>query len=80
MKYNREYDINKTKIAFIGFIIGIAPFLIILGVIGNLDSDFEYMPSLFKETLIVSALITALINSVILNKMYNERIKTSELN
>ncbi|MCH5167238.1 MAG: hypothetical protein J1F35_05020 [Erysipelotrichales bacterium] len=77
MKYNREYDINKTKISFFGFIIGIAPFLIVLGVIGNLEGEFEYIPSLFKETLIIAALLTALLNSVILKKMYMGKTRAS---
>lgn len=79
MKYNKEYDINKTKILFLGFIIGITPFLIILGLVSIMEGGIEYLPSVFKNIIIIAGLITSIINSVILKNMYIYKLKTSSI-
>ena len=77
MKYNKEYDINKTKILFLGFIIGITPFLIILGLVSIIEGGIEYLPSIFKNIIIIAGLITSIINSFTLKNMYMKKINTS---
>ena len=85
MKYNKEYNndeiicVNKTKVLFIGFIVGIIPFLIVLGLISIKEGGFEYMPSIFRNTLIIAAIITALINAVVLKNMYVDKMETSSI-
>ena len=78
MKDNKDYNtdellkVNETKVLFIGFIAGILPFLIILGVI---SMRLDGIPSIMKNTLIIAGILTACINSIALKKVYNNKIK-----
>ena len=86
MKYNKEYNINeiikinKTKFQFIGFIVGIVPFLIMLGIISIKQGGTQFIPSIFRDTLIIAGLITAIINSIILKNMFINKIEASSKN
>lgn len=68
---NNDIEILKNKYFFIGFIVGIIPFLILLTIISV--NKFSY---LFKITLIITALITAFVNGSILR--YNITLKLKE--
>lgn len=67
MKDN-SIEIMKNKYFFIGFIVGIMPFVILLTML-----SINRFPNIFKLTLIVVALITATINGYILR--YNIILK-----
>lgn len=67
MKDN-NIEIMKNKYFFIGFIVGIIPFVIVLTTLST-----NRFPSIFKMTLIIVALITATINGYILR--YNIILK-----
>lgn len=83
MKYNREYssdeliESNKTKFLFIGFIVGISPYIILIFFIALKEGGFEYIPTILKETLIIAGIITASINSMILKRMYVNKMNSS---
>ena len=86
MKYNKEYGINEiirvnqTKYQFIGFIIGFIPFLIILGILSIKEGGTQMIPSIFRDTLIIASIITAFINSIVLKKMFINKMQTSSWN
>lgn len=67
MKDN-NIEIMKNKYFFIGFIVGIIPFVILLTML-----SIDRFPNIFKATLIIVALITATINGYILR--YNIILK-----
>lgn len=81
MKYNKDYtkeeliNLNKTRLLFLGFLIGIIPFIILLVIMSIHEGGINYLPSVLKNTLIISGLITACINSITLKKMYIEKLK-----
>ena len=70
MKDN-NIEIMKNKYFFIGFIVGIMPFVILLTML-----SINGFPNIFKMTLIVIALITATINGSILR--YNIILKAKK--
>lgn len=67
MKDN-NIEIMKNKYFFIGFIVGIIPFVILLTML-----SINRFPNIFKAALIIVALITATINGYILR--YNIILK-----
>lgn len=67
MKDN-NIEIMKNKYFFIGFIVGIIPFVILLTML-----SINRFPNIFKATLIIVALITVTINGYILR--YNIILK-----
>ena len=67
MKDN-NIEIMKNTYFFIGFIVGIIPFVILLTML-----SINRFPNIFKATLIIVALITATINGYILR--YNIILK-----
>lgn len=83
MKYNKEYDNsgiikrNQTKYQFIGFIVGITPFILLLGIISLKEGGMEFIPSILKNTLILAGIITAIINSFTLKNMFINKLKSS---
>lgn len=81
MKHNRDYtkeeliNLNKTRLMFVGFLIGIIPFILLLTVMSIHEGGINYLPNTLKSTLIIAGLITACINSITLKKMYIEKLK-----
>lgn len=81
MKYNNDYtkeeliNLNKTRLLFLGFLIGIIPFIILLTIMAIHEGGINYLPNVLKSTLIIAGLITACINSLAFKKMYIEKIK-----
>lgn len=83
MKYNKEYSheeiikVNKTKYLFIGFIVGILPFILLISLLSIKEGGIEFVPSILRDTVIIFGMITACINSFILKKMIINKIETS---
>ncbi len=81
MKYNKDYTneelikLKKTRLLFLGFIIGIIPFILLITIISIHEGGMKYVPSVLKNTLVIAGLITASINSLTLQKMYIEKLK-----
>jgi len=76
MKYNKDntqrtfYNLFNTKIMFIGFITGIIPFIILLSI---LTIQFNNIPNLFMNTIVIAGIVTSISNSFILIKLFNEK-------
>lgn len=70
-KHKDNLEIRKTKAFFLGFIVGIIPFMILLSIISLKFGGIEYIPILFKNTISIAALVTSVINSFILKNMVN---------
>lgn len=74
MKYNKDYTneelikLKKTRLLFLGFIIGIIPFILLITIISIHEGGMKYVPSVLKNTLVIAGLITASINSLTLQK------------
>lgn len=83
MKYNKEYtrnqikELNKTKYMFLGFIVGIMPFVIIMSILSLKEGGIEFIPAILKETLLISGILTASINSFVLKNKILNKIETS---
>lgn len=81
MKYNKDYtkeeliNLNKTRLLFLGFLVGIIPFIVLLAIMSIHEGGINYLPSILKNTLIIAGLVTASINSIALKKMYIEKLK-----
>lgn len=81
MKDNKDYTkeelikLNKTRLLFLGFLIGIVPFILLLTIISIHEGGIKYLPSVLKNTLIIAGLITASINSFNFKRMYIEKLK-----
>lgn len=81
MKDNKDYTkeelikLNKTRLLFLGFLIGIIPFILLLTIISIHEGGIKYLPSVLKNTLIIAGLITASINSFNFKRMYIEKLK-----
>lgn len=83
MKYNKEYsrnqiiNSNKTRYMFIGFIVGIIPFILLISAISFKEGGIEAVPSVLRDTLLVFGILTAIINSIALNKIISNKINAS---
>ncbi len=81
MKDNKDYSkkdlikVNKNKMLFIGFIIGIIPFLIIMTILSIEEGGIKYLPEIFRNTIIISGLITSLINAITFKNMYINKVR-----
>lgn len=81
MKYNKDYtkeeliNLNKTRLLFLGFLIGIIPYIILLTIMAIHEGGINYLPSILKNTLVIAGLSTACINSLAFKKMYIEKLK-----
>lgn len=81
MKDNKDYTkintikLNTTRLLFIGFIVGIIPFMLLITIISIHEGGLKFIPTVLKNTLVISGLITACINSLSFKKMYYEKIK-----
>lgn len=73
MEYNKDRTQRNTfnsHIMFIGFMTGIIPFIVLLSI---LAISFDNIPNLFTNTISIAGIITAISNSFILQKLYNEK-------
>ncbi|MCX4249201.1 MAG: hypothetical protein OSJ65_05510 [Bacilli bacterium] len=83
MKYNKEYSceeiirINKTKYLFIGFIVGIIPFILLISILSLKEGGIKFIPSILRDTIIIFGIITACINSITLKNRIINKIETS---
>lgn len=68
---NNNIEILKNKYFFIGFIIGIIPFLILIAILTNYPYTEKY-----KTMIVILSIITSLINGYILR--YNVSLKVKE--
>lgn len=79
MKNNKELqqnvEFNKSKYLLAGFMIGIIPFIMLILGISILKGGIEYIPSLFKNTVIIFGLIISLSNAFIFKHMALNRLK-----
>lgn len=69
-------DVKKSKFTFLGFIIGIVPFIILIGLIGIKQGGIKYISSQFRETLVLAGIITSIINACLLRHMASEKLRT----
>lgn len=69
---NNNIDILKNKYFFIGFIVGIIPFIILLIIL----SEYKNFNS-YKYVIIITSLITSLINGYILKINVLAKLKRS---
>ena len=69
---NNNIDILKNKYFFIGFIVGIIPFMILLIILSGYKNFNSY-----KYVIIIISLITALINGYILKINVLAKLKRS---
>lgn len=65
----------NTKYFFIGFIVGIVPFTILLSVMAVYKGSIDAIPSLFRNTLLLFGLIISISNAFILSNIANKDIK-----
>ena len=83
MKYNKEFtqeEIIKelqNKYLFIGFIVGIAPFVLLISLIALKEGGIEFIPTILRNILLLSGTLTAIINSIALRQIITNKIKTS---
>lgn len=82
MKYNKDYarnqiNYNKTKYLFIGFIVGIMPFILLISILSLKEGGIKFVPSVLRDTLLIFGILTAVVNSILLNKMITTKIETS---
>ncbi len=71
---NKDYtkkiiENNKTKFLFIGFIIGIIPFIIFISIISIYEGGLSFVPSIFRNTIIIAGIITAFLNAILIQKI-----------
>lgn len=67
-------EFKKSKFFLIGFIVGIIPFMLILGIMILKQGGIEHIPSIFRNTLIIAGIITSLLNSFILKNMVSTKL------
>ena len=67
---NNLLHINKNKLTFLGFITGLLPYILIMGIISLNAGGTKYIPTLYRTTLVTMGLVTAVINSIVLRNMY----------
>lgn len=79
MNNNKELqhnvELNKSKFLLIGFVIGIIPFIVLILSISIVKGGIEFIPSLFKNTIIIFGLITSLSNAFIFKHMALNKLK-----
>lgn len=74
--YNKEIiENNKNKFLFIGFITGIIPFIIFIGIISIYEGGLSFIPTLFRNTIIIMGLITSVINALALRNLFINKFK-----
>ena len=67
---NNNFEILKTKYFFIGLIVGIFPFLILLLILNQYS-----ISNIYKMTIIIISIIVSIINGYILKHNVNIKIK-----
>lgn len=83
MNYNKECDnneiirINQSRFLFIGFIVGIVPFILLLGIISIKEGGIEFIPSLLRDVIVLAGIVTAVINSFALKNMFVNKLKSN---
>lgn len=82
MKYNKDYscnqiNTNKSKYLLLGFIVGIIPFILLISILSLKEGGIEFVPSILRDTLLISGIITSIINSIVLNKRISNKINAS---
>lgn len=79
MKNNKELqqnvEFNKSKYLLAGFMIGIIPFIMLVLGISILKGGIEYIPTLFKNTIIIFGLFISLSNAFIFKHMALNKLK-----
>lgn len=71
MKDN-NFEILKTKYFFIGLIVGIFPFLILLLILNQYS-----ISNIYKMTIIIISIVVSIMNGYILKHNVNTKIKES---
>lgn len=82
MKHNKDYscnqiNTNRSKYLFTGFIVGILPFILIISILSFKEGGIEFVPSILRDTLLLFGILTAIVNSIALNKLITNKINTS---
>lgn len=83
MKYNKEntneeiIKINEVKYLFIGFIVGIVPFILLITALSIKEGGIEFIPSILRNTILSAGIIVSLINAVMLKYIISNKIKAS---
>lgn len=70
---NNIVKIKKSKFAFLGFIVGITPFILIISLISFHEGGIKYIPNVLKNTIVYAGIITSIINSIVLRKLLSEK-------
>jgi hypothetical protein len=68
-------NINKNKYLFIGFIIGIIPFILVLTICSIVSGNIREIPLVFRNTIIIFGLLTSISNAFIFKSMFISKLK-----
>lgn len=71
----QKIELNKGKYFLIGFILGIIPFLFLILGLALIKGGIEYIPNIFKNTIIILGLITSIANAFIFKIMISNKLK-----
>lgn len=74
-EWQHKIELNKGKYLLIGFILGIIPFLALILGLALIKGGIEYIPNIFKNTIIIFGLITSIINAVAFKIIISNKLK-----